>query len=99
MKTFFKIIFSLFLIIIVGVIAGVWYFLNNFDLNQYKGLIEEQTYKYTGRQLKINGDAHLGISLVPTLIVDDITLSNAAWAEKPNMAEIKNLSIQIAVMP
>ena len=91
MKTFFKIIFSLFLIVIVGAIAGSWYFLNNFDLNSYKQVIEQQAYKYTGRQLKINGNAHLGLSLIPTLIIDDITFSNASWAEHPDMAKIKNL--------
>lgn len=99
MKTFFKLIFSLFLIIIVGAIAGSWYFLNNFDLNSYKQIIEQQTYKYTGRQLKINGNAHLGLSLIPTLIIDDITFSNASWAEQPDMAKIQNLSIQVSILP
>lgn len=99
MRTFFKIIFSLLFIIIIGVGAGVWYFMHNFDLNSYKTLLEEQARKYTGRTLKINGDAHLGISLIPTLVVNDITFSNAAWSEQPDMLKLKSLQVKVAVRP
>ena len=99
MKKFIKIIFSLILIILIGATIGIWYFIQNFDLNSYKKIIEEQAYNYTGRQLKINGNAHLGISLIPTLVVDDITFSNASWAQHPEMLKIKNLKIEISVIP
>ena len=99
MRNFFKIIFSLILITIAGILAGGWYFLSNFDLNSYKEIIEKQAYKYTGRELKINGNAHLGISYVPTLIINDITFSNAAWAEHQDMAKIKNLKVEVALLP
>ena len=99
MRSLLKLIFSFILIVVVGVAAGIWYFTRNFDLNSYKYLIEEQAYKYTGRELKINGDAHLGISFIPTLVIDDITFANASWAEQPYMAKIKNLHIEIALLP
>ena len=99
MRHFFKLVFSLFLIVVlVGAIGG-WYFLKNFDLNRYKTLIEQQAYIYTGRELKINGNARLGISFVPTVIVNDVTFANASWASNPYMAKIDKLSIEVALKP
>ena len=99
MKQFFKILFSLIFIIVIGAAIGIWYFLHTFDLNSYKKMIEEQAYNYTGRQLKINGNAHLGISLIPTLLVDDITFSNASWAKNPDMLKLKSLRIKVSLLP
>ena len=78
MRSIFKFLLTVILIVVVAVVAGSWYFLRTFDLNHYKATIEQQAYNYTGRKLTINGDARLGISLIPTLVVDDITFANAA---------------------
>ncbi|MBR1605672.1 MAG: AsmA family protein [Alphaproteobacteria bacterium] len=99
MLRLFKHLITLVLIIIVGAVIGGWYFMRNFNLNSYKSMIENQVYSMTGREFKINGNAHLGISLIPTLIVEDITLANAAWAEEPNMLTLKKLEIELAILP
>ena len=99
MRHFLKLVFSLFLLVVlVGAIGG-WYFLKNFDLNRYKSLIEQQAYIYTGRELKINGNARLGLSFVPTVIINDVTFANASWASQPYMAKIDKLSIEVALKP
>lgn len=99
MRKLLKIIFGLVFVIIIAAFIGGYIFVRKFDLNSYKNTIEEQVYAYTGRQLKINGNAHLGISLIPTLVVDDITLSNAAWAKQPQMLNVKSLKVQISILP
>lgn len=99
MRRFLRIIMSLVVIIIIGTTIGSYYFVRNFDLNSYKSMIEQQVYKATGRELKLNGDAHLAISFIPTLVVDDVTFSNAVWAQQPYMVKLSSLKIKIAVLP
>ncbi|MEN8129816.1 MAG: AsmA family protein [Pseudomonadota bacterium] len=39
------------------------------DINQYKGLIAEQVKKATGRELVLEGDLELKVSLSPIVVV------------------------------
>lgn len=99
MKKLLKIIFITITTLILCAIIGGYIFIKNFNLNNYKQTIEKITYDYTGRTLKINGNAHLGISLIPTLVIDDISLSNASWSDQPNMIKLDKLQIEISVLP
>ena len=99
MRHILKIILSLVFIIFASTIIGTYYFIRNFDLNNYKHTIEQLVSKSTGRDLKINGNARLGISLIPTLIIDDITLSNASWAQQPYMLKLSSLQIEASILP
>ena len=99
MKKFFKVISVLLLILIAGVIGGGYYFLKTFDLNKYKSYAEDLVLKETGRKLSINGSADLGISLIPTLIVNDVELANPSWAKQPQMVKIKQLELKFALLP
>lgn len=94
-KWFFGIIFTL--VIIVAVSGYV--FLKNFDLNQYKSYAEKIVYEQTGRKLSINGNAELGISLVPTLIINDISFANPSWAKNPQMAKVSSVELKFALLP
>lgn len=85
-------------LVIIIAISG-YIFLRNFDLNQYKPMIEQMAEKQLGRKLAINGDAKLGISLVPTLIVNDVELANASWASAPEMVKIGSLEVRLSLMP
>lgn len=99
MKRFLKvtgiIIFGL--VLIIG-LSG-YFFVKNFDLNQYKSYVEELATKQLGRKLVINGNASIGISLIPTLVVEDVELANADWASQPQMVKIKSLEIKLSLMP
>lgn len=84
---------------IIILALGGFVFVRNFDLNRYKGYIEEMVLRQTGRQLKLNGDAKLGISFVPTVVVNDVTFSNSQWAEQPYMASLEKLEVKFAILP
>jgi len=99
MKKFVKVITIVFLSILLGSFIGGYFFIKNFNLNQYKTTIEEQVYKHTGRKLQIAGNAYLGISLIPTLIIDDISLANTSWAENPQMIKLKSMQIKVSLLP
>ena len=99
MKKLFKYISIIIFAILFGTVIGGYFFIKNFNLNQYKTLIEEQAYKHTGRKLQISGNAHLGISLIPTLIIDDISFANASWAKDPQMITLKSIQVELAILP
>ena len=90
-----SVIFSLIIIMAIGGYIAV----RSFDLNKYKAYVEEIASRELGRELKINGDASVGISLIPTVIVNDIELANASWAQNPQMIKLKQAEIKFALMP
>ena len=96
---FFKWLLGIILILVVAVLVGGFIFLKTFDLNKYKSLVEKIAYEQTGRKLSINGEANLGISLIPTLVINDVAFANADWASHPNVAVIGSLELKISIMP
>ena len=85
--------------IIIILAIGGYVFVRNFDLNRYKSYIEDIVNRETGRTLKMNGEAKLGISFIPTLVINDVELSNPEWAVNPQMVKLQKLEIKAAVLP
>jgi hypothetical protein len=69
------------------------------DINQYKGQIIDIVENVTGRNLQINGDLKFALSLVPTVIVEDVQLSNVSWGSKPVMISLKQFELKAALLP
>lgn len=99
MRKFLKIAGIIFfgLVILIGVPG--YYFVKNFDLNKYKAYASQIVEEQLGRKFSINGEASIGISLVPTLILEDVELANASWASHPQMLKVKKLELKFALMP
>lgn len=88
-----SIVASLIIILAIGGFVAV----RNFDLNRYKGYIEDIVLRETGRKLSLNGDAKIGLSLVPTLVINDVTFANPDWAQNPYMAKLEQLEIKFSL--
>ena len=99
MAKFFKVIFSLVLILLLVVIVGGYIFIKTFDFNKYKDYVTELASKELGRELVINGDASIGLSLTPTIVIEDVELANAPWAANPQMVKIESLEVQFSLLP
>lgn len=99
MKKFFKFLFWFILIVILLVLIGGFIFLKTFDLNKYKSYAEDIVYKQTGRKLSLNGEAGLKISLIPTVVLNDVTLSNADWAKPDDMVKAKQIEVSMDILP
>lgn len=96
---FFKWLLTLiFTLVIVLCIGGYW-FIRNFDLNQYKPYVENLVAEQLGRKLEIKGDASIGISLIPTIIINDVTLTNPNWAKNPYMAKVDSVELKFSILP
>lgn len=94
-KLLSSVVFSLLIILAIGAYLAV----RHFDLNQYKSYAEDMVQREIGRKLKINGDAAVAISLVPTIVINDVELANAEWAAEPQMIRVKQIEVKFALLP
>ncbi len=99
MKKFLKVLFWSVLILILIAVVGIFIFIKTFDLNTYKKYAENLVYQHTGRTLALNGDAGLKISLIPTVVLNDISLSNPQWAQQKDMIRAQKAEVSFAVLP
>ena len=95
----FKWVFCTLSFLILVAIVGVVIFISQFDLNEYKPAIEKLVYEQTGRKLLLNGDIGVKLSMVPTISVKDVALSNASWAGDKPMVKIKEADVTLGLLP
>lgn len=99
MGKFLKWFFGFFCFVIFALLITLIVFVSNFDLNQYKPQIEKIVFNQTGRQLSLNGDIGIKVSLIPTVSVQDARLSNASWATETDMVKVKEANISLGILP
>jgi hypothetical protein len=93
-----KILSAIGVLLIALVVAGVA-IIKSIDFNQYKGVIAEQAKAATGRDLTIDGDLDLALSLTPRISVDGVTFANAPWGSSPNMISVRHFAAEMSLMP
>ena len=94
-----KWILGISLAVIVALIVAAYIVIASYDFNKFKPLIADLAKSNTGRELTLGGDIELGLSLFPTLIVNDVRFQNASWGSRPQMVQFKRLEVQIALIP
>ncbi len=87
------------LVVLVLVLGGALVALSFVDLGRFAPQIEQAAKEATGRELKISGPLHIGVSLVPTVVAENVSFANADWGSRPNMLTAKKLGIQVALLP
>jgi len=90
-----KILAGLFIVAIIGIAIVI----STFDVNQYKGEITQAVVDATGRKLVIDGDIGFKISLIPTVVIEDVKFANASWGSKPEMLSLDKFEVQVSLMP
>jgi uncharacterized protein involved in outer membrane biogenesis len=83
----------------VALIVGLYAFLVLYDFNNFKPMIAKAVKDATGRELTIAGNIEFEIGIRPTLIVEGVSFQNASWSSAPNLAQVKKMEVQIAVLP
>src|SRR5271154_387882 len=86
-------------VLFVALIATGVAILMAIDFNQYKGQIADAGKAATGRELTIAGNFKLGLSLTPSVSVDDVSFANAPGGSRPNMLTLKHLAVQMELLP
>jgi uncharacterized protein involved in outer membrane biogenesis len=90
-----KIVAGLVAVVLVTIIVII----STTDINQYKDQIIDLVEDATGRNLQIGGDLKFALSLVPTVVVEDVKFSNASWGSKPEMMSLKKFELKVALLP
>ena len=85
--------------LLVLIVAGVGIFVASFDPDSYKPRIVAAVKQATGRDLTLKGHIHLGLSLQPTLTVQDVSFANPPGFSRPQMATLEQLDLQLALFP
>ncbi len=85
--------------LVVLLVAGVGVFLATFDANSLKPRIIAAVKQSTGRDLVLQGDVRLGVSLQPTLQVAGVSFSNPPGFSRPQMATLERLDLKLALLP
>ncbi|MBL4638422.1 MAG: AsmA family protein, partial [Proteobacteria bacterium] len=90
-----KIVAGLFVVVMIAAVAVI----STVDINQYKPELIEVVEEATGRKLQIGGDLAFALSLVPTVVVEDVQFSNASWGSKPEMLKLSKFEVEVALLP
>lgn len=69
------------------------------DFNTYKEDIRTFVRDATGRELIIEGDFKPSMGLVPSVVVDRVSFSNAAWGTRKEMVRIEKLRAELELLP
>lgn len=86
-------------VLVVAVAAAGVAIIKSLDFNEYRGLISERVKAATGRELTIAGDLDLKISFTPALAVAGVTVANAPWGSRPQMATLDQLAAEVELLP
>jgi uncharacterized protein involved in outer membrane biogenesis len=86
-------------LLMVVLIVGLYAFLVLYDFNNFKPMIAQAVKDATGRELTIAGNIEFEIGIRPTLIVEDVSFQNSSWSSVPELAQVKKMEVQIAVLP
>jgi uncharacterized protein involved in outer membrane biogenesis len=78
---------------VVAVAALIWS--KTRDLSRYQGRLEEQVRRVTGRQLNARVPLKVHIGREPALIAEGVTLSNAPWASRPELARVAKITMYL----
>lgn len=69
------------------------------DWNEYKGEIATKIKEATGRDVVIGGDLKISVLPVPTLVAQDVRLSNLKGSATANMVALRLLEVRVAFAP
>ncbi len=85
--------------LLVLAIAGIGIVAATFDPNSLKPRIQDAVRQSTGRDLALNGDIGIKLSLWPTIAARDVALANPPGFSRPQMATLRSLELRMALLP
>lgn len=85
------------LLLLVGGVGGVFYYISNIDWNQHKDKIAAQFSEITGKKIVFNGPVHLTLFPAANLTAEDIKIYNPNDVGGEPLAQIKSLVADLNV--
>jgi len=90
-----KILIGLTVLVLVVITVAI----SIIDVNQYKDDIIQLVKENTGRSFEVGGRFEMALSLIPTVVVEDVRFGNAAWGSKPDMLHVDRFEVEVALLP
>jgi len=78
---------------LVAIVGVVW--VATRDLSRYQARLTEQIRKVTGRELAAKVPLAVKLGSEPAMVAEGVTLSNAPWGSRPEMARVRKLTLYI----
>src|SRR5258708_29105288 len=75
--------------------AGTILWLGPRGLSRYQTRLTEQIRKVTGRELATRVPLSVHISREPALVAEGVTLTNAAWGSRPELARVRKVTMYL----
>ena len=82
-------------ILVPVVAAGIILWLSTRDLSRYQAHLTEQVRKATGRELRARVPLSVKFGREPALVAEGVTLTNAPWASRPELARVRRLTMYL----
>jgi uncharacterized protein involved in outer membrane biogenesis len=86
-------------LLVVGVVVALGIAIATLDLDAYKAEATQRFHAATGRELHIDGGVELDVSLVPSIILEDVRIANAPWGSAPDMLRVARAEARLALLP
>lgn len=87
------------LALVAAVLAAAMVFLKTLDPKAYVADAARAVKEKTGRDLVVTGRVDLRVSLAPEIVVENVGFANAPWGSRKEMARLKRLELEIALLP
>jgi len=95
MKRIILIVLSLILFLLVGTVLYVL----TFDINSYKGRIEQKLSEALGKQVFVRGKISMHKSFTPVVYLSDIEIESPRDFEQPLLMKVKQLGFSLNLVP
>ena len=85
--------------VLSGLLLLLLLIVSQLDPNLFKETIETQVSELTGRQLKIDGNLQIDLSMQPLVRIEKVSFANAPWSKRPQMLSLELLQLKIKLRP
>lgn len=69
------------------------------DLSTYRGPLQTALGSAFGRTVALKGEMSLALLPRPTVVLEDVSIANPAWASHTNFADADRVEVQLALWP
>lgn len=99
MRRLVKIGLGVVAVVVVAAVALV-VFVSAADFGAYRNEIAAAVEQQTGRKITIAGDIDQSVlTLSPSIVLNDVSFSNAPWGRRPQMVTAKRIEISLDLIP
>jgi uncharacterized protein involved in outer membrane biogenesis len=87
-------------VLVIVAIGGAYLYLTSYDKTELAKLIEREAEAALGREVTIAGPLAFDLNFTtPGITVADVTISNAKWGSRKEMAKVAEFGASVAFMP